>query len=72
MTEDLYAQLFPNSNYNLDRKTPTFGEFAQIWLNSRDIVKGTRENYTTILNGIWMPELSARRIDDIMSADIRR
>ena len=72
MTDDMYAQMFPNSNYNLDRKTPTFGEFSQTWLNSRDIVKETRDNYLTILNGIWMPTLSSRRIDDITSADIRK
>ncbi|MEE3504889.1 tyrosine-type recombinase/integrase [Pseudomonas sp. 10C3] len=72
MTDDMYAQMFPNSNYNLDRKTPTFGEFSQTWLNSRDIVKETRDNYLTILNGVWMPTLSSRRIDDITSADIRK
>ena len=72
MTDDMYAQMFPNSNYNLDRKTPTFGEFSQTWLNSRDIVKETRDNYLTILNGVWMPALSSRRIDDITSADIRK
>ena len=72
MNDDLYAQMFPNSNYILDRKTPTFGEFAQVWLNSRDIVDSTRENYKTILNRVWMPAFSGRRIDDITSADIRK
>ncbi len=72
LTDDLYAQMFPNSNYNLDRKTPTFGEFAQIWLDSRDIVKETRDNYLTILNQVWMPPFSKKRIDDITSSDIRR
>lgn len=72
LTDDLYAQMFPNSNYNLDRKTPTFGEFAQIWIDSRDIVDETRDNYLTIFNQVWMPPFSDKRIDNITSADIRR
>lgn len=72
MTDDLYAELFPQSKYNLDRKTPTFGEFAQAWLNSRDIVDGTRDNYKSVMNRFWMPALAAKRIDSINSADIRR
>ncbi|MCK9740071.1 site-specific integrase [Pseudomonas syringae pv. syringae] len=71
MTDDLYAQMFPNSSYSLDRKTPTFGEFAQVWLNSRDIVDATRDNYKTILNRVWMPAFATKRIDNITSADIR-
>lgn len=72
MTDDLYAELFPNSSYVLDRKTPTFGEFAQIWLNSREIVDGTRENYKSIFNRFWMPAFATKRIDCITSADIRK
>ncbi|WP_124376542.1 tyrosine-type recombinase/integrase [Pseudomonas synxantha] len=72
MTDDLYAELFPESNYSLDRKTPTFGEFAQIWLNSRDIVDGTRDNYKSIFNRFWMPAFALKRIDNITSADIRK
>src|SRR3546814_8549690 len=72
MTDDLYVELFPQSKYNLDRKTPTFGEFAQAWLNSRDIVDGTRDNYKSVMNRFWMPAFAAKRIDSINSADIRR
>lgn len=72
MTDDLYAELFPNSSYNLDRKTPTFGEFAQVWLDSRDIVEGTRDNYKSVFNRFWMPTFTAKRIDNITSSDIRR
>ncbi|KAF1004379.1 MAG: putative defective protein IntQ [Pseudomonas sp.] len=72
MTDDLYAELFPNSKYILDRKTPTFGEFAQVWLNSRVIVDSTRDNYKSVLNRFWMPAFSAKRIDVIASAEIRK
>lgn len=72
MNDDLYAQMFPSSSYLLDRKTPSFGEFAQVWLNSRDIVEDTRNNYLTILNNVWMPAFAGKRIDEITSADIRR
>lgn len=72
MNDDLYAQMFPNSNYLLDRKTPTFGEFAQIWLDSREIVESTRDNYKSVLNRFWMPALASKRIDNITSADLRK
>ena len=71
MTDDLYAEMFPESSYMLERRTPSFGEFAQVWLNSRDIVDSTRLNYKITLNRYWMPALSARRIDDITPADLR-
>ncbi|MFJ7315236.1 tyrosine-type recombinase/integrase [Pseudomonas sp. NPDC098747] len=72
LTDDLYAELFPDSSYTLERRTPTFGEFAQIWLDSRDIVDGTRADYKSIFNRFWMPPFSAKRIDNITSADIRK
>lgn len=72
MTENLYAELFPQSSYTLDRKTPTFGEFAQVWLDSRDIVSGTRNNYKSVFNSYWMPHFSGSRIDNITSPDIRK
>lgn len=72
MNDDLYAQMLPNSSYILDRKTPTFGEYAQVWLNSRAIVDETRDNYKSILNQVWMPPFAARRIDEINSADVRK
>ncbi|MDH4566133.1 DUF3596 domain-containing protein [Pseudomonas sp. BN414] len=72
MTDDKYAELFPSSSYMLSGKTPTFGEYAQIWLDSREIVDGTRSNYKGTLNAYWMPHFATRRIDDISSADVRR
>jgi len=72
MTDDKYAELFPSSSYALSRLTPSFGEFAQIWLNSRDIVDSTRANYKSTLNLYWMVHFATRRIDEISSADVRK
>lgn len=72
MTDDKYAELFPSSSYALSRLTPSFGEFAQIWLNSRDIVDSTRANYKGTLNLYWMGYFATRRIDEISSADVRK
>jgi integrase len=72
LNDDLYAQMFPNSNYLLDRKTPIFGEFAQIWLDSREIVDSTRDSYKSVLNRFWMPVLVSKRIDNITSADLHK
>ncbi|MDT4836919.1 putative defective protein IntQ [compost metagenome] len=72
MTDDKYAEMFPRSSYLLSRKTPTFGEYAQVWLNSREVVEGTRANYKGTLNLYWMRHFATTRIDEIGGADIRR
>lgn len=72
MTDDKYVELFPTSSYALSRITPTFGEFAQIWLSSRDIVESTRDNYKSTLNLYWMRHFATHRIDEISSADVRK
>lgn len=41
-------------------------------LNSRHIVKGTRDNYVSTLNLYWMPYLGLRRIDMITPTMLRR
>ena len=41
------------------------------WLNSRHIVKGTRDNYVSTLNLYWMPYLGLRRIDMITPTMLR-
>ena len=40
-------------------------------LNSRHIVKGTRDNYVSTLNLYWMPYLGLRRIDMITPTMLR-
>lgn len=72
MTDDKYAELFPNSSYSLSRRIPTFGEYAQIWLDSREIVETTRLNYKSTLNLYWMPHFATTRIDQIGAVDCRR
>ena len=72
MTDDKYAELFPSSSYALARRTPSFGEFAQIWLDSREIVESTRLNYKSTLNLYWMRHFATRRIDEITSAEVRK
>lgn len=72
MTEEKYAELFPSSSYTLQNRIPTFGEYAQIWLDSREIVQTTRDNYKSTLNRYWMPHFATWRLDQIGSVDCRR
>lgn len=48
------------------------GEYAQLWLDSRDITAGTRLNYKSVLNIYWMPHLALTRIDLITPTLLRR
>jgi integrase len=72
MDEQRYAELFPNSNYSTYSATPLFGGYAQTWLDSREVVVGTRKNYRISLNIYWMPHLALLPIDQISSAMIRK
>lgn len=72
LTEAKYAELFPSTSYSPENHCPLFGEYAQTWLNSRDIVKGTRTNYLWALNTYWMPAFSETPIDQITSMKIRK
>ncbi|MDG9928490.1 MULTISPECIES: tyrosine-type recombinase/integrase [unclassified Pseudomonas] len=67
-----YLELFPNTSYALDRVEPTFGEYAQVWLNGRDIVEGTRKNYRATLNRHWMPFLAIKPVSTITAYQLRR
>lgn len=66
-----YSELFPGATVHVDG-IPCFGEFAQLWLNSREITEGTRLNYKSTLNQYWMPQLALIRIDLITATLIRR
>lgn len=72
LTDEKYAELFPNSSYAVASLKPTFTEYAQLWVNSRQIVEPTRRNYCSILNNVWVPHLGHMRIDRIGSADLRK
>lgn len=72
MDDKRYAELFPNSTYSTYSATPLFGEYAQTWLDSREVVLGTRKNYRISLNLYWMPHLALLPIDQITSAMLRK
>lgn len=71
LDEDKYAELFPGSQ-TVSGSIPSFGEYAQLWLDSREIVGGTRLNYKGTLNRYWVPHLALVRIDLITTTLLRR
>lgn len=71
LDHDKYAELFPSSAAVVGG-VPTFGEYAQIWLDSREIVPGTRNGYKSALNLYWVPYLALVRIDLITSTRLRQ
>jgi len=66
-----YAELFPGSPVSLGG-VPTFHEYAQLWLDGRNITSGTRNNYKGALNLYWIPPLALVRIDLITTTLLRR
>lgn len=71
LDHDKYAELFPSSGAVVGG-VPTFGEYAQLWLDSREIAAGTRLNYKGTLNLYWVPHLALVRIDLITPTLLRR
>lgn len=71
LDDDKYAELFPSSN-NVAGGKVTFGEYAQLWLDGREVVAGTKANYKGTLNRYWMPALALVRIDLITTTLLRR
>lgn len=71
LDHDKYAELFPSSAAVVGG-VPTFGEHAQIWLDSQEIVQGTRNGYKSALNLYWVPYLALARIDLITSTRLRQ
>ena len=61
LSNDKYAGLFP-----------TFGEYAQTWLDSREIVGGTRRNYKANLNKWWMPVLAVTPLASLTPVLMRK
>src|SRR5690606_4552610 len=43
--ERKYAELFPGSPNAISSVSRGFGQYAQVWLDSRSISEGTRDNY---------------------------
>ncbi len=73
LDEEKYAELFPESDMAqvVQSRIPLFGEYVQLWLDSRHIVGGTRDNYKSVFNMYWMPHLGPRRVDTITPTQIR-
>lgn len=72
LTDEKYLELFPNTSYVQEGVKPAFGQYAQSWLDSREIVLGTRKNYLWSLNGYWMPHLATLPLDEITPMRLRR
>lgn len=72
LTDEKYLELFPSTNYVLESVKPMFGQYAQTWLDSRDIVLGTRKNYLWSLNLYWMPHLATAPLDQITPMRLRK
>lgn len=72
LTDDKYLELFPTTSYILGKLTPTFGEYAQTWLDSRVIVQSTRDNYKRVLNNYWMPHFGQKPINEVRSLQLRK
>lgn len=70
--QDKYAELFPRSRSKLQHTTPTFLEYAQIWLDSLKVTPGTRKKYKQLLNAHWIPAWAKTRIDQITPVDARK
>ncbi|KJZ51639.1 tyrosine-type recombinase/integrase [Pseudomonas marginalis] len=72
LDDQRYAELFPNSSYMPVSLVMTFGEYAQAWINSLEIVPGTRRNYRATINTYWMPWLGQLPITAITTMVLRR
>ena len=66
-----YMELFPDSNRASEITLSTFGAYAQVWLDSREITTGTRLNYKSALNIWWMPYLATKPLQALTPAYMR-
>ncbi len=72
MDELKYAEFFPNSANASATIGHSFGEYAQLWLDSRNIAGGTRNNYKSVLNVWWMEHLATTPLANITPALLRK
>lgn len=66
-----YAEMFPNSPNAISSVSRGFGRYAQVWLDSRSIAEGTRDNYVSVLNVWWMPYLATTPLQSMTPAFMR-
>lgn len=72
LDEAKYTELFPFSTKASEDEISTFGQYAQIWLDSREISEGTRNNYKSALNYWWMPKLATIPLKAITQTLMRK
>lgn len=72
MDEAKYTELFPFSTKASENEVSTFGQYAQVWLDSREISEGTRDNYKSALNHWWMPHLATKPLSSITQTSMRK
>lgn len=72
LNDDKYAELFPSSSYALKTVMPTFGQYAQVWLDGVQCTPETRRKYLGILNMYWMPLWAHTPLDQIRPLDCRQ
>lgn len=67
-----YTRHFPNGR-EAEQLTddPTFGAFADRWLNTITVEFGTLKNYTSALNSVWKPAIGELRLRAIRRSDIQ-
>lgn len=71
LDEKRYAELFPASSYTAPTHELMFGEYAQAWLNSLEVVHDSRVNYKGLMNNYWMPHLATLPIKAITPMVLR-
>ncbi len=72
LTDDKYVELFPRTSYQLEKLSLQFGQYAQTWLDSREVKPGTRRNYKNSLNKYWMPSLATVELQAITPMRLRK
>jgi integrase len=72
LSQEKYAELFPNSRSAISRKMPIFFDYAQDWLDSLQIVDETRKNYRSALQVYWIPHLAKLPLDSITPMLMRK
>ena len=67
------AQYFPQYRpASISASCPTFGELAQIYLDTAQVSVNTRTEYKKTLMKYWMPHFAIRPIDSIAATELRR
>ncbi|QHF02409.1 tyrosine-type recombinase/integrase [Pseudomonas asturiensis] len=74
LTAEKYSELFPNTRSVAvqDQVKPIFFDYAQDWLDSLQIVEGTRGSYKSAIQKYWIPYLADLPIDSITSVRLRK